>query len=239
MYEDINPIGTLLMGLFEAGSLEVLITTLVLIFLILVGLNISGKFKTAIDGLIQANPTTISNPVIFQVLGILTFLFVTAMLVVQLIMLGNTIEDGGFGFYVITQLLTIVLSVGFGYAYASLFFNPEKANLKVNSESTTAEDLIALLSFGLKAPLVLVKMITDLLVVLGALAILNGLFTFLFDDYGAFMGPIIMASGVGWLVAGVFLPFILYILFLLLYPVYNFWLAILHIPKIGKPGKQE
>ena len=182
MYEDINPIGTLLMGLFEAGSLEVLITTLVLIFLILVGLNISGKFKTAIDGLIQANPTTISNPVIFQVLGILTFLFVTAMLVVQLIMLGNTIEDGGFGFYVITQLLTIVLSVGFGYAYASLFFNPEKANLKVNSESTTAEDLIALLSFSLKAPLVLVKMITDLLVVLGALAILNGLFTFLFND---------------------------------------------------------
>ena len=161
------------------------------------------------------------------------------MLVGSLISLGQRIEYTGFGFYVLTELLTILLYVAFGYAYASLFFDPKKANLSVDSSSTTAEDFIALLSFSLKAPLVLVKMISNLLVVLGALAILNGVFTYTFaEGYDVFTGLASMGMGVGWLVAGVFLPFLLYLVFLFLYPVYNFWLAILHIPKIGKVDKQ-
>ena len=234
-----DPLSSFFMGLFGGEPLETLIFTLILSLLILIGLNISGKFKTAIDGLIDANPTTISNPVIFQVLGILLFLIMTAMLVGSLISLGQTIEYTGFGFYVLTELLTILLYVAFGYAYASLFFDPKKANLSVDSSSSTAEDFIALLSFSLKAPLVLVKMISNLLVVLGALAILNGVFTYTFaEGYDVFTGLASMGMGVGWLVAGVFLPFLLYLVFLFLYPVYNFWLAILHIPKIGKVDKQ-
>lgn len=234
-----DPLSGFFMGLFGGEPLETLIFTLILSLLILIGLNISGKFKTAIDGLIDANPTTISNPVIFQVLGILLFLIITAMLVGSLISLGQRIEYTGFGFYVLTELLTILLYVAFGYAYASLFFDPKKANLSVDSSSTTAEDFIALLSFSLKAPLVLVKMISNLLVVLGALAILNGVFTYTFaEGYDVFTGLASMGMGVGWLVAGVFLPFLLYLVFLFLYPVYNFWLAILHIPKIGKVDKQ-
>ena len=58
----------LAMGLLSGDPLQVLIVTVVLTLMLLIGLNISGKFKTAIEGLIEANPTTISNPVIFQVL---------------------------------------------------------------------------------------------------------------------------------------------------------------------------
>ena len=235
-----NSIDGLAMGLLGGDPLQVLIVTVVLTLMLLIGLNISGKFKTAIDGLIEANPTTISNPVIFQVLGILLFLGMTGLFVGSLVSLGQTIEYLGFGFYVLTTLVSIVLVTVFGYAYASLFFNPEKANLKVDSSSSTAEDLIAVLSFSLKAPLVLVKMISNVFILFGALSILNGVFTYIFaDGFEALAGIGVMSLGVAYLLAGVFIPFILYLVFLFLYPIYNFWLAILHIPKIGKVGKQE
>lgn len=235
-----NSIDGLAMGLLGGDPLQVLIVTVVLTLMLLIGLNISGKFKTAIDGLIEANPTTISNPVIFQVLGILFFLGITAFFVARLVGLGQTIEYVGFGFYVLTDLVSVVLFTAFGYAYTSLFFDPEKANLKVDSSSSTAEDLIAVLSFSLKAPLVMVKLISNVFILLGALSILNGVFTYIFaEGLDMLAGIGVMGLGVAYLLAGVFIPFILYLVFLFLYPVYNFWLAILHIPKIGKPGKQE
>ena len=230
----------LAMGLLSGDPLQVLIVTVVLTLMLLIGLNISGKFKTAIEGLIEANPTTISNPVIFQVLGILLFLGMTGFFVGSLVSLGQTIEYLGFGFYVLTTLVSVVLFAAFGYAYTSLFFDPEKANLKVDSSSSTAEDLIAVLSFSLKAPLVMVKLISNVFILLGALSILNGVFTYIFaEGLDMLAGIGVMGLGVAYLLAGVFIPFILYLVFLFLYPVFNFWLAILHIPKIGKPGKQE
>ena len=230
----------LLFDLLSGDPLQVLIITVVLTLMLLIGLNISGKFKTAIEDLIEANPTTISNPVIFQVLGILLFLGITAFFVASLGSLGQKIEYVGFGFYVLTDLVSAVLLAAFGYAYTSLFFDPEKANLKVDSSSSTAEDLIAVLSFSLKAPLVMVKLISNVFVLLGALSILNGVFTYIFaEGFEMLAGIGVMGLGVAYLLAGVFVPFILYLVFLFLYPVYNFWLAILHIPKIGKPGKQE
>lgn len=229
-----------LFSLLSGDPLQVLIVTVVLTLMLLIGLNISGKFKTAIEGLIEANPTTISNPVIFQVLGILFFLGITAFFVSSLVSLGQKIEYVGFGFYVLTDLVSAVLFTVFGYAYTSLFFDPEKANLKVDSSSSTAEDLIAVLSFSLKAPLVMVKLISNVFILLGALSILNGVFTYIFaEGFDRFEGIGVMGLGVGYLLGGVFIPFTLYLVFLFLYPVYNFWLAILHIPKIGKPGKQE
>ena len=86
----------------------------------------------------------------------------------------------------------------------------------------------------------MVKLISNVFVLLGALSILNGVFTYIFaEGFDIFEGIGVMSLGVVYLLAGVFIPFILYLVFLFLYPVYNFWLAILHIPKIGKPGKQE
>jgi hypothetical protein len=41
-------------------------------------------------------------------------------------------------------------------------------------------------------------------------------------------------TGIALLVSGAFLPLVLYLVFLLFYPIFNFWLAILHIPRIGK-----
>ena len=44
-----------------------------MIIVVLLGLNFSGKFKTAIEELIKANPTSISNPVVFTIFGVLLF----------------------------------------------------------------------------------------------------------------------------------------------------------------------
>lgn len=228
-----NPLIDPVMDFFYgADPIILFLATIALSLLILVGLNVSGKFKSAIDGLIEANPTTISNPVIFQVLGIIFFIAVTVFLIVSLSTLVQIIEYDGFGSYVFFDLLGTVLTVGFGYAFTSLYFSPERINLTVDKSSSTAEDLIALLSFGLKAPLSLVKMISNLYIVLGSLSMLSGVIS-LFSGYD-YSGFLYFSGGLVNLAVGAFLPFIFYMLFLFLYPIYNFWLAILHIPKIGK-----
>ena len=41
-------------------------------------------------------------------------------------------------------------------------------------------------------------------------------------------------TGLIYFLSGAFAPFLFYLLFLVFFPIYNYLLAILHIPKIGK-----
>lgn len=220
-------------SLLSAYGFELFIATLIISFLILIGVNISGRFKGAIDDLVEANPTTISNPVVFTVFGILLFLGVIASLFIQVYAF---IEMGDYFTYMGTaSIISLIIGAIFGavvsLAFTSLYFQPEKANVNIDKSSSTAEDLIALLSFSLKAPLRLARMISNYLVVLGSINMILGLVGTVFGDIGS---GALLISGLTTLLFGVFSPFIFYLLFLLFYPVFNFGLAILQIPKIGK-----
>ena len=220
-------------SLLSTYGFELFIATLIISFLILIGVNISGRFKGAIDDLVEANPTTISNPVVFTVFGILLFLGVIASLFIQVYAF---IEMGDYFTYMGTaSIISLIIGAIFGavvsLAFTSLYFQPEKANVNIDKSSSTAEDLIALLSFSLKAPLRLARMISNYLVVLGSINMILGLVGTVFGDIGS---GALLISGLTTLLFGVFSPFIFYLLFLLFYPVFNFGLAILQIPKIGK-----
>ena len=213
------------------GGVGGLIGCLVLIIIVFVGLNFSGRFKTAIDELVDANPTSISNPVVFTVFGVLTFLAVVVATLGQLVVYFGNFQDG-FGMWVLTDLIRIVLVAMLGFAIAGLYFQPERANVKIDKSSSVAEDVIALLSFGLKVPLCFAAMFSNALIILGVITILSGLGSYFAADSYYFVAGV--SSGIGIFLLGAFAPFLFYLVFLFLFPIYNFWLAILHIPKIGK-----
>ena len=75
-------------------------------------------------------------------------------------------------------------------------------------------------------------MLSNALIVLGVLTILSGLGEyFAYENYWASMG---VKQGLAYFVLGAFAPFLFYLAFLIIFPIYNYMLAILHIPKIGK-----
>ena len=138
----------------------------------------------------------------------------------------------GFGMWALTDLIRIVLVAMLGFAIAGLYFQPERANVKIDKSSSVAEDVIALLSFGLKVPLCFAAIFSNALIVLGVITILSGLGSYFAAEYYYFAAGV--SSGIGIFLLGAFAPFLFYLVFLFLFPIYNFWLAILHIPKIGK-----
>ena len=220
-----------LFSFLNYGGVGSLIGCLVLIIVVLVGLNFSGRFKTAIDELVDANPTSISNPVVFTVFGVLIFLAVVVATLGQIVAYFGMFYYG-FGMWVLTDLIRIVLVAMLGFAIAGLYFQPERANVKIDKSSSVAEDVIALLSFGLKVPLCFAAMFSNALIILGVITILSGLGSYFAAEYYGFAAGV--SSGIGIFLLGAFAPFLFYLVFLFLFPIYNFWLAILHIPKIGK-----
>ena len=203
-----------------------------MIIVILLGLNFSGKFKTAIEELIKANPTSISNPVVFTVFGVLLFVVVLGMTLGGLIGYIETFEYQEPGLWILLMPVGIVLFAMVGFSVAGLYFQPERANVKVDKSSSVAEDAIALASFSLKIPLCFAAMLSNALIILGVLTILGGLGEYFAGEY--YWSSMIVKQGLAYFALGAFAPFLFYLAFLIIFPIYSYLLAILHIPKIGK-----
>ena len=216
----------------DTGGAAGLFSAIVMIDVVLLGLNFSGKFKTAIEELIEANTTSISNPIVFTVFGVLLFVAVLGATLGGLLGYIETFEYLDPGLWILLTPVGIVLFAMVGFSVAGLYFQPERANVKVDKSSSVAEDAIALASFSLKIPLCFAAMLSNALIVLGVLTILSGLGEyFAYENYWASMG---VKQGLAYFVLGAFAPFLFYLAFLIIFPIYNYMLAILHIPKIGK-----
>tara|TARA_Y100000589_G_C26803965_1_gene486938 strand:+ start:127 stop:558 length:432 start_codon:yes stop_codon:yes gene_type:complete len=129
---------------------------------------------------------------------------------------------------IISILIQIFLTI-VGFAIANLYFQPEKVNITVDKSSTVAEDLIALLTFGLKVPLALTTMLSQTIILYGVYLLFFALISLYTQGIFA---PVLDAVSI--LMLGAFAPLLFYLLFLFLFPIFNLYLAILHIPKIGK-----
>tara|TARA_B100000575_G_scaffold171722_1_gene137528 strand:+ start:2836 stop:3558 length:723 start_codon:yes stop_codon:yes gene_type:complete len=210
---------------------DALISAIGTIIIVLLGLNFSGKFKTAIEELIEANPTSISNPVVFSVFGVLLFVVVGAWTLVVFADYIGAFEYEKPGFWILTTPLGIVLYAMVGFSIAGLYFQPERANVKIDKSSSVAEDAIALASFTLKVPLCFAAMLSNTLIILGVLTILSGL-----GDWfeGGYIGSDMVKEGLAYFTLGAVAPFLFYLTFLIFFPIYSYLLAILHIPKIGQ-----
>ena len=224
-------LNNVLFGWVDEYGTDALVSAIGMIIIVLLGLNFSGKFKTAIEELIEANPTSISNPVVFSVFGVLLFVLVLAWALVGFGEYIETFEYEKPGFWILTMPVGIVLYAMVGFSIAGLYFQPERANVKIDKSSSVAEDAIALASFTLKIPLCFAAMLSNALIVVGVLTILSGL-GYWFE--GEFVGSMMVREGLAFFALGAFAPFLFYLAFLIFFPIYSYLLAILHIPKIGQ-----
>ena len=213
----------------NAGGWTGFFSSLALIPALLVGLNFSDKIKNANKELIDANPTSISNPIIFKIFGLLFFITVAINFFTSAAGIAGNVDDFETFIIFVKDLLIEIFWAIVGFAVANLYFQPERVNITVDKSSTVAEDLIALLSFGLKVPLALSKMLSQTIILYGVYLLFFAL-VFYYSE-GMYI-PILEA--ISTLIIGAFAPFLFYLLFLFLFPIFNFYLAILHIPKIGK-----
>ena len=193
-----------------------------LIILIFVGpftfllLNYLGEsFHDACADLISSNPTSISNYAYLRFSGVLLFLTSVSIFLFAIVSLFDG-ED------ILLVSSMFILSI---YLLLNIvpLFNPDLINLKVDTSSSSAEDLIAIFSFNLKASVFLQKIFSRIFVVLGGLLMLYSLFDTMYLYYG-----------LGALAAGVILPIVVYLFFIFFYFVYALLLAVLAIPKINK-----
>ena len=206
-------------------------TSLALIPALLIGLNFSDKIKNANNELIDANPTSISNPIILKIFGFLFFILVFINFfsaVRELVQIYYLLNFEELLLFIKDLLIQIFLTI-VGFAIASLYFQPERVNITVDKSSTVAEDLIALLTFGLKVPLALATMLSQTIIFYGVYLLFFGFISFFI---GGAEGQLL--DGIATLMVGAFAPLVFYLLFLFLFPIFNLYLAILHIPKIGK-----
>lgn len=213
----------------DAGGWTGFFSSLALIPALLVGLNFSDKIKNANKELIDANPTSISNPIIFKIFGLLFFITVAINFFTSAAEIAGNVDDFETFIIFVKDLLIEIFWAIVGFAVANLYFQPERVNITVDKSSTVAEDLIALLSFGLKVPLALSKMLSQTIILYGVYLLF---FAMVFYYSEGMYIPILEA--ISTLIIGAFAPFLFYLLFLFLFPIFNFYLAILHIPKIGK-----
>ena len=214
-----------------AGGWSGFFASLALIPALLIGLNFSDKIKNANNELIDANPTSISNPIILKIFGFLFFILVVINFfsaVRELVQIYYLLFFEELLLFITDLLIQIFLTI-VGFAIASLYFQPERVNITVDKSSTVAEDLIALLTFGLKVPLALATMLSQTIIFYGVYLLFFGFISFFI---GGAEGQLL--DGIATLMVGAFAPLVFYLLFLLLFPIFNLYLAILHIPKIGK-----
>jgi hypothetical protein len=194
----------------------------VLIILIFVGpivlllLNYLGEsFHDACEDLISSNPTSISNYAYLRLSGVLTFLTSVIVFIFALKLMFDS-----------EPLLTVapmfVLSI-FVLLNTVPLFNPDLVNLRVDTSSSSAEDLIAIFSFNLKATVFLQKIFSRIFVLIGACFLIYSL---LETEY--------LYYGLGSLAAGVILPVVIYLFFIFFYFLYALLLAVLAIPRINK-----
>ena len=214
-----------------AGGWSGFFASLALIPALLIGLNFSDKIKNANNELIDANPTSISNPIILKIFGFLFFILVAINFfssVRELVQFYSLSYFEELLLFIKDLLIQIFLTI-VGFAIASLYFQPERVNITVDKSSTVAEDLIALLTFGLKVPLALATMLSQTIIFYGVYLLFFGFISFFI---GGAEGQLL--DGIATLMVGAFAPLVFYLLFLFLFPIFNLYLAILHIPKIGK-----
>ena len=163
------------------------------------------------------------------IFGLLFFIIVAINFFTSAAGIAGNVDDFETFIIFVKDLLIEIFWAIVAFAVANLYFQPERVNITVDKSSTVAEDLIALLTFGLKVPLALATMLSQTIIFYGVYLLFFGLISFFM---GGTEGQLL--DGIATLMLGAFAPLVFYLLFLFLFPIFNLYLAILHIPKIGK-----
>ena len=165
-------------------------------------------FHGAIQDLIDANKTTISNQAYFRFTGFITFVAAVAVFLFAIYALAQGIFGPMTNYYVGGMLFLVL----FYLLFSSTLFNPHLLNIQEDKASSSGEDFIALFAFQLKAMLYFQKIISRSLIIIGGFILIVSIAE---QQY--------FPIGLGLLISGIVYPFIVYLLFIIFY----FWFSLL------------
>tara|TARA_Y100001935_G_scaffold192716_1_gene160840 strand:- start:972 stop:1769 length:798 start_codon:yes stop_codon:yes gene_type:complete len=165
-------------------------------------------FHGACQDLINANRTTVSNQAYFRFSGFLTFVTAIATFLAAI----YALAQGSFG-PMTNYFVGGMLFYGFFLLlFSSTLFNPTLLNIEEDKASSGGEDFVALFAFQLKALLYFQKIVSRILIIVGGFCLIVSI-----AEVGYFVW------GVGLLLGGILYPFLVYMIFVLLY----FWFSLL------------
>jgi hypothetical protein len=190
----------------------------------------ASRFTTSLDRLNKSTPSAISSTAILDcfallsMIGGLTFLIWMAVLVIQ---------TG-----VVTPILTgLVVFIVCEYL-ACVALNPESLAIKVESDARAGEEALGIVSFFLKSCLHLVPVAFGAGVVWGTATLVYACYLLFGDDVASAAG--LATETTFWTLVYAGLPFLAYVLFLLLYLQIDLIRALLSIPgKLDKMSGQD
>lgn len=187
------------------------------------------KFLNAGKALIENNPTQLASQAFLDCFGFLALIGGVVALILHIIW---TIRGAGFETFLMGLGVFVFLEF-----LALLAFNPKEVTIKIVKSNSAGQEALGIITFFIKAFMRLIPIFFGVLVVVWTIML-----------FIAFIGLFGSAPGDAWMrgnwyalqiLYGVLLPFIAYILFVLLYLCIDVIKAILSVPeKLDKLAKK-
>ena len=198
-------------------SMLIWLTFLGPILVLLLG-YLSESFHEACKDSLISNPTSISNDAYLKLSGVINFILaVLTFLAGIYFLIRNPLYLSAY-----QNSLVVLLSLYLLVSTAP-YFNPSLINLNITKNSSAGDDVIGITSFALKSLVFQERLLSRVLVFLGAIYLILSVFN----------GIEYLAFGVGFLFAGIFLPVVVYLIFIFLFFINSMIQAVLAIPKIN------
>ena len=187
------------------------------------------KFLNAGEALIENNPTQLASQAFLDCFGFLALIGGVVALIVYVI---QAIQGAGFEVFLMGLGIFVFLEF-----LALLAFNPKEVTIKIVKSNSAGQEALGIITFFIKAFMRLIPIFFGVLVVVWTIML-----------FIAFIGLFGSAPGSAWMrgnwyavqiLYAVLLPFIAYIIFVLLYLCIDVIKAILSVPdKLDKLAKK-
>tara|TARA_Y100001960_G_C14504949_1_gene743516 strand:+ start:119 stop:721 length:603 start_codon:yes stop_codon:yes gene_type:complete len=178
------------------------------------------KFHGACKNLISANKTSLSDDAIMRLLSISYILGGIFFFLLSLVISANSIlyaSDFGFGEYILPFLLVGMWILSLLHFLATVpIANPERINVQISKDNTSAEDAICILTLPLKIMLYFEELTSRLLIVSAAFLFIR--FLLFSDNISDYMTLVYAFT---FLCIGLAYPLVIYFVFL----IFNFWFS--------------
>ena len=209
-----------LLNTLKLGFIYFLLSLIFAVPILIIFNYMGEKFHDACKNLISANKTSLSDDAIMRLLSISYILagFFFFLLSVLLVTNPANLNDVlGFGEYILPFVMVGMWILSLLHFLATVpIANPERINVQISKDNTSAEDAICILTLPLKIMLYFEELTSRLLIVSAAFLFIR--FLLFSDNISDYM---MLGYALAFLCIGLAYPLVIYFVFL----IFNFWFS--------------
>tara|TARA_A100001037_G_scaffold110065_2_gene100350 strand:+ start:6127 stop:6963 length:837 start_codon:yes stop_codon:yes gene_type:complete len=206
-----------LLNTLKLGFIYFLLSLIFAVPILLIFNYMGEKFHGACKNLISANKTSLSDDAIMRLLSISYILGGFFFFLLSVLLFGNLDVFLGFGEYILPFVMVGMWILALIHFLATVpIANPERINVQISKDNTSAEDAICILTLPLKIMLYFEELTSRLLIVSAAFLFIRFLL-FSNDIYDSMT----LVFAFAFLCIGLAYPLVIYFVFL----VFNFWFS--------------